>query len=162
MAGNTPEPDLAGVPRLTGQLIELMGLLHSRMAGDAMQLMAELNLTMPQMVCLHILKNANTRSVGSIGGALSLSPSATSHLIDRLFERGIVTREEDPADRRQKLVSITPLGVEIVDRLSAARSDQISAAVADIDPELRAQLTDLVDLIIIQLRRGGPVVCPQS
>lgn len=162
MIDDTSDPDLAGVSRLTGQLIELMGLLHSRMAGDAMQLMAELNLTMPQMVCLHILKDGGSRSVGAIGGVLNLSASATSHLIDRLFERGIVTREEDPADRRQKLVSITPLGVEIVDRLSAARSEQIGAAVADIDPELRAQLTDLVSLIIIQLRRGGPVVCPQS
>lgn len=154
--------DASADPRLAAQFIEIMGLLHSRMAGDAMQIMAELNLTLPQMVCLHMLKTGGSSSVGGIGGTLNLSPSATSHLVDRLFERHIVTREEDPVDRRQKLIAITPLGIEIVDRLAAARSEQIGAALADIDPELRSQLTDLITLIIVQLRRGGPVRCPQS
>jgi len=151
----------SSVPRLTVQLIELMEQLHSRMAGDAMQLMAELNITMPQIVCLHILRHGGPRSVGAISTALSLSASATSHLVDRLFERGMVSRVEDPADRRQKLISLTPSGHETVERLAAARTEQIGAAVADIDPELRARLTDLVDLILTQLRRGGPS-CPAS
>lgn len=154
-------PGDAAVSRLTAQLIELMELLHSRMAGDAMQLMAEANITMPQIVALHILRRGGPRSVGTIGAALSLSASATSHLIDRLFERGLVSRVEDPADRRQKLISLTPAGHETVERLANARTEQIGAAVADIDPALRARLTDLVDLIITHFRRGGPS-CPAS
>lgn len=152
----------ASVPLLTEQLIELMALLHSRMAGDAMGLMAELNITMPQIVCMHALRGGGARNVGAISNILSLSASATSHLVDKLYERGMVSRAEDPIDRRQKLISLTPLGVETVDRLARARTEQIGAAVADIDPELRVQLSQFVDLILTQLRRGGPTACPES
>ncbi|MSQ03327.1 MAG: MarR family transcriptional regulator [Myxococcales bacterium] len=76
---------------------------------------------------------------------LNLSASATSHLVDRLVERGFVTRDEDTTDRRQKNVAITAAGLDIVQRSSAARRQQIGAGVADIEPE-----------------RGGPPGCQGS
>lgn len=152
----------ASVLRLSAQLIELMGLLHSRIAGDAMQIMSESNMTMPQMVSLHLLRDGGSRNVGAIGQMLNLSPSATSHLVDRLVERGFVTRDEDATDRRQKNVAITPAGLDIVERLSAARSQQISLGVADIEPELRDRLSPLIELVTTQLRRGGPPGCQGS
>lgn len=150
------------VQNLTAQLIALMALLHSRMAGDAMQIMAETQITLPQMVTLHILHESGARSVGTIGTMLNLSPSTTSHLIDRLFERGLVTREEDAADRRQKSIAITSTGSQLIERLAAARSAQISAGLALVEPELQQRLSTLVDLIISQLRSGGPNPCQPS
>lgn len=154
--------DEASIRRLTAQLIELMGLLHSHMTGDAMQVMAEANITLPQMVCLHILRDLGPRNVGTLGQMLHLSPSATSHLVDRLVDRGFVTRVEDPADRRQKSIAATPTGVELTERLAAARAEQIAGAVAQIEPELRDRLSPIVDLVTTQLRRGGPPGCPVS
>lgn len=147
---------------LAERLILLMGLLHSRFAGESLALMAESQITMPQMVTMHILAEGGARSVGQIGQMLNLSPSATSHLVDRLHERGFVTREEDPADRRQKHIAITDDGRSLIARLSAARTEQISHAVAEIEPELRERLTEITDLIIQQLRRGGPPGCLES
>ena len=152
----------ASIPELTTGLVELMALLHSRFAGDALQLMVETNITLPQMVCLHGLKFRGPQHVGDIGQALALSPSATSHLVDRLFERGFLTREEDPADRRQKVIAVTDSGVELITRLDQARFAQISRAVADIDPELRDRLVALIEQVSQQLRPGGSGTCPAS
>lgn len=149
----------SNAPNLTGQLIELMALLHSRMAGDAMQIMAETQMTLPQMVTLHILHESGAKSVGVLGAMLNLSPSTSSHLIDRLFERGLVTRHEDAADRRQKSIAITPAGGQLIERLAAARSAQITAGLALVEPELQLRLSALIDLIISQLRSGGLQPC---
>ncbi len=147
---------------LAERLILLMGLLHSRFAGESLALMAESQITLPQLVTMHGLSEGGPRSVGQIGAMLNLSASATSHLVDRLFERGFVTREEDPADRRQKHIAITAEGLSLIRRLTADRTEQVGRAVAEIDPALRERLTDIVDLIIHQLRLGGPPGCPQS
>jgi DNA-binding MarR family transcriptional regulator len=155
-------PAAPAVPQLTAQLLELMALLHSRMAGDAMQIMAETQITLPQMVALHILHESGAKNVGAIGAMLNLSPSTTSHLVDRLYERGLVAREEDPVDRRQKSITITPAGSQLIERLAAARSQQISAGLSLVEPELQERLSALVDLIISQLRSGGPPSCQPS
>jgi DNA-binding MarR family transcriptional regulator len=152
-------PPRTTVSLLTAQLVELMALLHSRMAGDTLQIMAETHITLPQMVTLHILHESGAKSVSAVSTMLNLSPSTTSHLIDRLFERGLVTRDEDPTDRRQKSVDITPAGVQLIERIAAARSVQIAAGLGLVEPQLQSQLSALIDLIISQLRSGGPPSC---
>jgi DNA-binding MarR family transcriptional regulator len=150
------------IPTLTASLVALMGLLHSRFAGESLQLMVEANLTLPQMVTLHMLRLRGQQTVGAIGQALSLSPSATSHLVDRLHERGFLTREEDPADRRQKLIAATPAGVELLNRLDQARFAQISRTAAEIEPDLRDRLVAVIEQVTQQLRNGEPGPCPES
>ncbi len=154
--------DEVSIDTLTTRLIELMNVLHSRMAGDAMQILAEANITLPQMVCLHLLREVGARNLGAIGQILNLSPSATSHLVDRLVEKGLVTRVEDVVDRRQKNVDITAAGLELTARLAAERTEQIRLTVSQIEPELRDRLSPLIELVTTQLRRGGPPGCPAS
>ncbi|MGO1545140.1 MAG: MarR family winged helix-turn-helix transcriptional regulator [Gulosibacter sp.] len=45
-----------------------------------------------------------------------VSSGTMTNRIDRLVRRGLVTREDDPADGRSILVRITALGSEIVDK----------------------------------------------
>jgi DNA-binding MarR family transcriptional regulator len=158
MQNDPPE----SVAHLTQRLIALMGVLHSRVAGDALSLMVESQLTLPQMVCLHVLLARGAQSVNQVADALSLSASAASHLIDRLVERELVLRIEGKDDRRQKQISITPAGAELIAKLGAARAAQIEAAVATLDADLRERLVGVVEQVIQQLSTEGSVQCPQS
>jgi DNA-binding MarR family transcriptional regulator len=66
------------------------------------------------------------------GGPLTLSglaeaagvdaPYATL-IVDSLEQRGLVERQPDPADRRRKLVSLTPRGKEAVGRVLAIKGE---------------------------------------
>lgn len=47
-----------------------------------------------------------TASAGELAKATGLTSGATTALIDRLEERGYVTREADPGDRRKTLVRV--------------------------------------------------------
>lgn len=138
--------------RLAMLLPELMGLLHSEMAGETLALMHDSGLTMPQMVALHVLRYHGAQSVSSLQDCLRLSASATSHLIDRLVEHGHVTRVEDPADRRQKRIEIRPDGVALLDRMNDARVRELSVVIAQIDPHLQDQLTQIVERVVTALQ----------
>src|ERR1700704_452353 len=50
------------------------------------------------------------KTAGQLAGATGLSSAATTTLLDRLEQRGLVRRFRDPTDRRKVLVEMTELG----------------------------------------------------
>ena len=47
-------------------------------------------------------------SLGALAGRLQMTPSAASTLVEKLVERGVLTREADPEDRRRVQIHIHP------------------------------------------------------
>lgn len=140
------------IHRLLELMPELMSLLHRDIAGETLAIMHESSLTMPQIVALHILNHAGALPISRMGDLLHLSTSATSHLVERLVERGLVDRSEDPADRRQKRVVLAAAGSALLDQLNASREAEYTVALHRLDPALRQSLLGLVEQMISQLR----------
>lgn len=136
----------------------LMGLVQRRYGGESMPLLAESGITLPQLVALHVLHYSGHSSITGLVDKLHLSVSATSHLVDRLHDRGYVERVEDPDDRRQKRVSISPDGFALMERLQGARSREFARSMADLDPALRADLAAVFERAIAAL--GGDASDP--
>jgi DNA-binding MarR family transcriptional regulator len=59
--------------------------------------------------CLDILDQHGPLTAGALADALGLSRTATTAVIDRLEARRYVRRERNRADRREVLVTLTPL-----------------------------------------------------
>src|SRR5215469_7400579 len=53
-------------------------------------------------------------SLSSLAEAIGVDAPYATLIVDSLEERGLVERQPDPADRRRKLVSLTPAGREAV------------------------------------------------
>jgi DNA-binding MarR family transcriptional regulator len=111
---------------------------------------AELDLSFTQIKALCALDSAGeARSVGALAESLAASLPAISRAVDGLYERGFVSREEDPADRRMKRVRLTPAGAEIPAALSAGRLSALQELIESLSAEeadrLAAALTPIVE-----------------
>lgn len=151
-----------GQPTQLSELVnELLSHVHRRSAGDSLAIMTEAGLTMPQLVTLHMLAHAGARTVGTIAGCLRLSAPATSQLVNRLVRARLVVRSEDPEDRRQKRLAITPGGRGLVERINSERTREVSVVLARLTPALRRQFAEVLERVVDELKSlPGPGMGP--
>ncbi len=132
---------------------ELMQLVNQRSAGETLAIMNEASLTLPQFVTLHLLRQSGPRSISAIAASLHLSMPATSHLVDRLVRGGFTTRHEHEADRRQRLIRITPAGRRLLERIAHSRAREFSVALSTLPARLRRQLAGVLEEVVARLRQ---------
>jgi DNA-binding MarR family transcriptional regulator len=58
--------------------------------------------------CLDVIDQRPGLTAGELAEAVGLSPGAVTTVLDRLEERGFVTRSRDPNDRRRVTLKMTP------------------------------------------------------
>ncbi|MEY9840152.1 DNA-binding MarR family transcriptional regulator [Streptacidiphilus sp. EB103A] len=112
------EIDMTGAPlRLSqspGQLLRIAQQVHTRLWAEHVGQ----DLTAPQyaaLIALAVEPGADQRTVGE---RASLDKATMAEMVGRLVRRGLVLRRRDPADGRRKLLTLSPLGVRIVDEVS--------------------------------------------
>jgi DNA-binding MarR family transcriptional regulator len=95
-------------------LCRLMGPMQSETWLDV-------DMSMAQLKTFFTLASAPGEAdglrVSDMARRLGVTPPTASTLIDRLVERGLVDRREDPSDRRQHRCRLTPAGQELLARL---------------------------------------------
>ena len=93
---------------------------------------------------LEALLNKGPLPVNAIGPKVFLTPGSISTAVDRLVERGLVSRVESSEDRRARVVSLTPKGKRLIAPVFRKHAGEIKRVFADASPkELRALETTL-------------------
>ena len=93
---------------------------------------------------LEALLNKGPLPVNTIGPKVYLTPGSISVAIDRLLDRGLVSRVESPEDRRVRIVSLTSKGKELIAPVFRKHAAEIRKVFADTSPkELRSLETML-------------------
>lgn len=89
--------------------------------------------SMPQISTLMRISKQGVCGVSNIGEYLGVTNAAASQMINKLVENGLLERSEDPDDRRNRLIALTPAGEALVHDFVNARygwleglSDQLS------------------------------------
>lgn len=93
------------------------------------------DLTMPQLKALiYVSKNEGATS-SQIAATLGVGLSTITGIVDRLAEHHLVTRGEDPRDRRITRVTPTASGTALVDELLQYRNEVVTAILSQLDPD---------------------------
>jgi DNA-binding MarR family transcriptional regulator len=74
---------------------------------------ATYGLTPPQMQTLCLLKPATPSPMNKLSCQLACDASNVTGIADRLETQGLVSRKDDPADRRIKMIVLTDKGVTL-------------------------------------------------
>jgi DNA-binding MarR family transcriptional regulator len=107
---------------LAGDLMQFLGRVMKGDQGELFALIAELDLTMAQMRALFVIDNADhTLALTELAPQVGLSVAAAGRSVDGLVRSGLVSRSEDPADRRIKRLALTAAGRAALERIGEAR-----------------------------------------
>lgn len=98
-----------------------------------------LNLTMRQLKVLLTLARGGACTGQELTAEMGVSFATVTGIVDRLAAQGLVTRREDPADRRVRLLELTEKGRKLVSSVIDAGSAQYRRLLSRLElDELRA------------------------
>lgn len=107
--------------QFTEILQEWASVFMRRSLDDFKRFMDEYGLSFSQIHILMRLHFGGTCDVTDIGTHLGITNAAASQTIERLLQVGLLTRTEDPLDRRVKRITLTPKGHSLVEAGIEAR-----------------------------------------
>lgn len=82
--------------------------LHSR------ELVRTTGLTTPQLLLLQAIRNRGEVGIGELAGDINLSQATVTSILDRLEQRGLVTRQRSSKDKRKVHAYLTETGKAMV------------------------------------------------
>jgi DNA-binding MarR family transcriptional regulator len=112
---------------------------------EVMAVTAEFDLTMSQLRMLFVLDKARADlAVNEVADQVSLSMAAAGRAVDGLVRGGLLSRREDPIDRRIKRIGLTDAGKRAIEQIGAARRHSVERFVDALNKTERAALTAAV------------------
>jgi DNA-binding MarR family transcriptional regulator len=143
-------PDLDMTPvAVVGRLALVRDFIDAQLAA----VFGNFGLTAPSFAVLVTLARLGGESGVSqrrLADELRLTPGTVSVRIDRLVEDGLVTREPDPAARRNVLVALTPRGRELFERAVPAHLANESRLVSALTEPEQKLLADLLRKLLVE------------
>ena len=94
--------------------------LYQHFAFDRSDPLLAANLTMPQLKALLILSLRPDASGQDVMEVMGISLATVTGIMDRLAAQGLISRREDPRDRRVRRLELTAAGRELIDGINNA------------------------------------------
>mgnify|MGYP005838609643 CR=1 FL=1 len=110
------------------------------------QSMGRFHLTVPQYIVLNTIRRRGRGcTMSELAEVAYQVPATMTGIIDRLSERGLVQRQQDPADRRAWRVALTPAGERLLDEVERFRQGSWRRVLAGLAPQERIALRRLLE-----------------
>lgn len=100
--------------RLVELLNEWTQLLYQKNLSSLISSAKKRGISISQISTLYQLRYKGEMRVSEIADKLGISNAAASQMLEGLVEKTYITRSEDPSDRRVKIISISPEGLEFL------------------------------------------------
>jgi DNA-binding MarR family transcriptional regulator len=135
-------------------LHQFYGLVIRDVMGNLSAMIQSYDLSPAQISTLFRLREQGSLLVSSISEQLKLSSGTTSHLVERLVQRNMVSRVETSQDRRQRLVQLTKDGEEFLADFDQQVSLTITNLVKDVPDEIMLPFTESLKVLMTHLLKS--------
>jgi DNA-binding MarR family transcriptional regulator len=98
--------------------------------------------TTTQLRVMYTIRQKCEPSTGELAEELHIRPATLSGLADRLERNGFARRWTDPSDRRVVRIGLTDEGIALLDEVSAAAREYLTAVFERMGAEARDELTE--------------------
>lgn len=115
----------------------------------------DIGLSMPQLGALfHISRKGS--SVTGLGEHLGVTSAAASQMLEHLVQQGLISRAEDPSDRRVKQLSLTEKGQKILQESIHARQAWLDELASGLLESEKLQVRTALKILIAKVKQMGP------
>lgn len=107
----------------------------------------EAGLSMAQLGALMRIRRQGTPAVSDISQEIGVTNAAASQMLERLVQQGLVTRSEDPHDRRVKQIVLTSKGQQALEAGLQARQKWLEELAGTLSPAEQTQIAAALQLL---------------
>jgi MarR family transcriptional regulator, 2-MHQ and catechol-resistance regulon repressor len=127
MSMTAPIPDSKAL-----KLWVVLSRAHAAVEAHARADFARRGLSPGEFGALEVLYHRGPLLLGELQRKILVSSGGTTYVIDRLAEKGLVTRKPSPTDRRASFVELTDRGEELMEQIFPLHQDVIERALSGI------------------------------
>lgn len=105
-------------------------------------------ITGPQLGCLLAIKEQGALTTTRLSQTVYLSPSTVVGIVDRLEEKGLVTRLRSTLDRRQVQIGLTDAGIRLTDSAPSPLQETLTRGLKNLPAAELAAITLALDKLV--------------
>jgi DNA-binding MarR family transcriptional regulator len=109
--------------------------------------LAEPALSDTQLAALATLERHGAMSPGDLAEHEKVQPPSMTRVIAALVDWGLVTRAPHPTDRRQVILTVTPDGRSLVQKVRRRKEAWLARRLAELTPQERATLREAAPIL---------------
>ncbi|MFI6511084.1 MarR family winged helix-turn-helix transcriptional regulator [Streptosporangium sp. NPDC050855] len=103
------------------------------------------NLTMRQLNVIMLLSLRRSATGQELSHHLDVGLGTVTGIVDRLVAHGLVTRREDPHDRRIRRIELTPAGHTLIEQIADAGLNEFRRVLQHLDTPTLRDLSTVMD-----------------
>jgi DNA-binding MarR family transcriptional regulator len=138
---------------LVSTLQEALDIFRHRLMGNVFGYTKDKGLTMAQFGAMIQIYHKGGCGVSDIGSDLGVTNSAASQMLERLVQLKLITRTEDPSDRRVKLIVLTDKGRQILQEGNLANRNWLEDLARTMNPDEQEQVNQALVTLIEKARQ---------
>jgi DNA-binding MarR family transcriptional regulator len=112
--------------------------------------------TMSQAKVLYLVQAEPDMRMSDLSRRLRVSLPSMSGVVDRLVDQGLLSRRDDPADRRHALVRVTAAGVGQLELVRELNVRQVRTLLARLGPAELAVVERALEILVAAATAAAP------
>lgn len=134
-------------PQLIQIIRQFMDIAMHHSMRERSHFAKAIGLSMPQFGILMQLHYRGNCGVSDISNRFDITSAAASQLVDKLVQSSLIQREEDPSDRRAKLLNLTDKGKELIQQGIEERYRWVDQLAEKLTVEERAKVAEALNIL---------------
>lgn len=134
--------------QFTQSLRAWMDVFMQRSMGNWWRFARSTGLSMPQFSLMMQMYHRGACGMSGISDRFEITAAAASQMVDKLVHSGYIVREEDPSDRRAKMLNLTGKGRQLIEQGIEERYRWVDDLAAKLNAEERTRIIEALEIMM--------------
>lgn len=107
----------------------------------------DLSVSLAQLSAMDTLRTKGPKSAGDLAACERVQPPSMTKILAGLEDKGLVTRESHPSDKRQAIIVLTKAGSDLLESERRQRTAWLAQRIAKLTADERGAIRDVIPVL---------------